>query len=200
VKTKRDVMMRPSVDYESLGFARVPEVFSSKAGLVVFRCYSNHPHRKIAMTDARGKPVTDDQGKPVWLDTLGSSNLGNCFFVPAVSQTGPALTVNGWRSYKSEWTWVYLESQLNAWFWGNDFERIAAYAMMAGTEYRVGPVGQDTMATKDQRHLPWPNIEPELRQVTLVGGNAGNLSQQLIEVENWPIPGHSHVGQSSKDH
>jgi hypothetical protein len=95
-------------------------------------------------------------------------------------------------SFKKQWTWVYLEQQLNAWFWGNDFERVAMFRLHAGVRYQIGPVGQDTRAVTDglvQRHLPWPGVQPGLWQVRLVDGHRAALLRSLTLLDEWPIPG-----------
>ncbi len=94
--------------------------------------------------------------------------------------------------YKRAWTWTYLEQQLNAWFWGNDFERIAMFRLREGVRYRIGAVGQGTRAVIDgrvQRHLPWLGVEPELLQVKLLQGSQAALMRTLTLVDQWPVPG-----------
>jgi hypothetical protein len=165
---------------------RYAQVADSLGIEVVFRCYSSSPKRVLDVDPAKKA-------------TVGSRQYGNCFFVPKVSPDGGITNVvDGDR--KRRWTWTYLESQLNAWFWDNEYERVAMYQLHPNVEYHIGPVGQDTLApaphrdartgqqVSHQRHLSWPGVQSELLQVVLVLGNRKPQSV-LTHIDDWAVPG-----------
>lgn len=173
-------------NWEALGFAGKPAQFSSSGTELVFRCYSSTPRRKI---DFAGETV----------DQVGSFLLGNCFFAPRVSgQVAIQNAINVDR--KKKWTGGYLEAQLNAFFWGNDFDRIAMFQLRPNVAYWIGPVGQDTLASSPytdrltgqhvthQRHLAWPGVTPELLQVVLLPGPR-SLKSSVNQLDDWKVPG-----------
>jgi hypothetical protein len=63
----------------------------------------------------------------------------NCFFTPVVA-----------GSPVNYWTAEMLERELNAALWGNDFERMFVYQMVAGTRYEIGPIAHDHYAGFDR--------------------------------------------------
>ncbi len=101
---------------------------------------------------------------------------------------------------RQRWTGTYLEQQLNAWFWGNDYERIAMFRLRQNVDYWIGPVGQDTLADSptvdrgtgaripQQRHLAWPGVKSELLQVVLPL-RSGMLRSAMMFVEAWDVRG-----------
>lgn len=173
-------------NWEKAGFARKPERFTSKGAEFLFRCYSLQPRKPI---------IIDGE----LADMAGSFLYGNCLFAPNLSGTGPIRNVID-TGRKKRWTWTYLERQLNAWFWGNDYERVAMFKLNPDIAYMIGPVGQDTMAdaphkdrhsgkiVSSQRHLAWPGVVPELMQIVLeVPGRS--LKSSITLIEDWAVPG-----------
>ncbi|WP_290575941.1 hypothetical protein [Ketobacter sp.] len=182
----------PLPRWEAEGFARKPQTYVSVGTEIIFRCYSTNPGREVMSHDAAAKW---NEGSQLW---------GNCFFVPLICPEGKIYNDATYTKYKKKWTWEYLESQLNAWFWGNDYERVSAWKINSGVKYRIGLVGQSTMANstakianKDgsfsatsiqQRHLPWPNLVPELKQVVLdVNGTPTAKEITKIDSMDWKV-------------
>jgi hypothetical protein len=175
-------------EWEKDGFDAPPAEATSTGVNFIYRCFSSTPRRDLVI---RGRAV----------EKVGSHLYGNCFFVPRINST---ISIENASScdYKRLWTWVYLEKQLNAWFWGNDFERVAMFRFHEDVRYRIGTVGQGTRAVTEsvqgkarsksvqvQRHLPWPGVEPELLQVKLFDGSQAALMRSLTLVADWPVPG-----------
>jgi hypothetical protein len=173
-------------NWEALGFACQPEQARSSGTELVFRCYSSAPGRELVFA---GKSV----------DKVGSHLFGNCFFVPRVS--GKVAIENAINiDREKKWTAGYLEAQLNAFFWGNDFDRIAMFQLRPGVAYWIGPVGQDTLASSPyidrltgqyvahQRHLAWPGVISELLQVVLAPRQRPLMSC-INHLEDWKVLG-----------
>ena len=177
---------RDCPNWESLGFASSPHLAIAKGTEQIFRCYSSTPRKKVEVCG---------QGELV----AGSFLYGNCFFAPKVSEVNSVQNTTGLDRQK-RWTGIYLESQLNAWFWGNDFDRIAMFRIQSSVEYWIGPVGQETLAASPytnrstglvashQRHLPWPNVASELLQVVLLPCDS-ELQTQISLLETWKVLG-----------
>lgn len=176
--------------WEKLGFASEPKRFESTGTEILFRCYSSNPRRDHIVGGRK-------------IGTIGSRMLGNCFFVPRFSEDVGILNDLRWPSYRKTWTWEYLEKQLNAWFWDNDYERVAAFQLARRVAYRIGRVGQDTLASAPyidgrtgcfapfQEHRPIPGVQPELLQVVLdVPDDA--LARCTNLIDSWPVPGAPH--------
>lgn len=142
--------------WEDQGFAAPPEVFVAGGKEIILRAYSESPgsHGPYHGT---------------------SRLLGNCFFVPACGrQEGP---IGGFTVNRRGWTGRFLEQHLNAFVFGNTYERLALFRIEPGIEYSIGAIGQDTRYrahalsntfTVVQRHLPWPGQSPSyFRQIVL---------------------------------
>lgn len=169
-------------DWEEKGFAGTPSKSKSTGTEFVFRCYSRNPKRPIS--------INIDVA-----DTIGSGLYGNCFFVPKISCSACILNSAN-IDRKKRWTWTYLEKQLNAWFWGNDYQRVAMFQLGRNVSYWIGPIGQDTRAntgsiTGIQRHLAWPGVTPELLQVVL---DVTKIEEAITLVEDWAVPGAPMIG------
>ncbi len=172
--------------WESLGFANEPKEAQAKGIEHIFRCYSSTPKKKVEI-----------EGEV--LGQVGSFLFGNCFFVPKVGGSSSIQNATN-IDRRKKWTAPYLESQLNAWFWDNDFERIAMFQLSPGVSYLIGPVGQDTLAASPytsrstglrhthQRHLAWPSLELELLQVVLLLSSRSVQSVATL-LDDWKVPG-----------
>ncbi len=173
-------------NWEALGFATRPKLASASGADFIYRCYSSTPKTQLMIG---GEHVGD----------IGSFLYGNCFFAPKVSRLDliqNAIIVDR----KRKWTWTYLERQLNAWFWDNDYDRIAMFQLRPAVAYWIGPVGQGTLAAAPhqdrrtgqyathQRHLAWPGVSSELLQVVLRPGDRA-LRSCLHQVDDWKVPG-----------
>ena len=175
---------RQCADWEVLGFSSPPHLSQANGTEQIFRCYSSK--RKI-QTFGDNKIV------------VGSNLYGNCFFAPKFSGISRVQNAMG-LNRKQRWTASYLESQLNAWFWGNDFDRVAMFRVHSSVDYWIGPVGQNTLASSPyvdlssglrfsvQRHLAWPNATSELMQIVLLCED-GQLEGHISLLETWKVPG-----------
>jgi hypothetical protein len=134
------------------GFGSLPETFVADGSERILRAYSP---RATSLAFRHGT----------------SRRIGNCFFVPACGSTkGP---IKGFSVEREKWTGAFLEERLNAFFWGNAYDRIGIWAMNPGTSYNIGTVGQNTrydlgMEGGIGRYLEWTGADQSyFRQVTL---------------------------------
>lgn len=146
--------------WEKNGFRAPPEPFSSRGGEIIMRAYS------------------EDVRNPFGTST---NRLGSCFFVPACGfSDGP---IRGFSIDYKNWTGSFLEEHLNAWVWGNSYDRLAGFSIIkTGINYDIGFIGQDTMydlrKTKEYekskyaigKNIPWPTESGRnyFRQVNLI--------------------------------
>lgn len=146
----------PMPSWEMAGFGAEPEAYSACGSERVLRAYARSTSN-----------VTYEHGTSKW--------VGNCFFVPSCGYfSGP---IAGFTIGRRGLTGAYLEERLNAFFWGNNFERITVWALNPGARYLIGPVGQDTRyEVRDRkthalvrgRHHGWPGAGVgDVRQVCL---------------------------------
>lgn len=118
----------PLRDWERRGFGSPPAECESKGIEFIFRCYSSTPRRDLVVG---GRSV----------ESVGSPLYGNCFFVPRLGLT-TSIENASYSDRKRRWTWAYLEQQLNAWFFGNDYERVAMFRLNRGVRYQIGELGR----------------------------------------------------------
>lgn len=138
--------------WERDGFAAPPERYVARGSEIILRAYSPRPG-------------------------AASEMIGNCFFVHASGVlSGPIV---GFDIEPECWTGAFLEERLNAWVFGNTFERIAIWVLNPGAEYDIGLIGHDTRYYDGElgyivRHLPWP------------GGNRTDFRQVVLALPAFP--------------
>lgn len=116
--------------WEADGFSGPPETCVAQGDEIVLRAYS----RDI-------DPVLD----------VRSERIGRFFFVPACGVTsGP---IQGFSIDDAGWTGGFLERRLNAFVFGNSYERIGIWALNPGVPYQIGGIGFDTRTT--YQVAPW---------------------------------------------
>jgi hypothetical protein len=173
--------------WERDGFASAPETFTAEGAELVLRAYSPSP------TDLDYKHGT-------------SVRIGNCFFVPACGhRTG---RIAGFSIDRRKWTGAFLEERLNAFFWGNAYDRIGIWALNPGTSYNIGLIGQSTrydLADRGGtgRYLDWPASDQYyFRQVTLnlPSGTTKDSRDRIIESLIRPIADFGVVNPLSLHH
>lgn len=108
-------------EWERNGFASQPDKFVASGSEVMLRSY-------CATIDS--------------MHDFVSAKIGRFFFVPALGATsGPPL-----RFFidQDTWTGSFLEQRLNAFVFGNGYERMGVWALNPGVHYEIGFIGFDT--------------------------------------------------------
>ncbi|HUD27273.1 MAG TPA: hypothetical protein VMQ93_00265 [Novosphingobium sp.] len=165
-------MDRMSAEYfpqwEREGFASRPEEFVAGGSEIILRAYCNT------------------------IDTAHdfvSRKIGSCFFVPACGRDeGPVASFTLDRAL---WTGAFLEQRLNAFVFGNAYERLGVWALNPGTRYRIGFVGFDTRTTVAV--APEPEYGPiTLYRHTFAAGDDPRYFRQVVPVLDLP-PNHAQL-------
>lgn len=162
--------------WEKEGFDGVTEQFVSKGIECILRAYSSG--------------VPDLQG------AHGTSNkIGNCFFVPGIGRFNGEIL--GFNVNKRLWTGPFLEERLNAFVWGNTFDRLTVWRLIPGVKYEIGSIGQNTRfdpgdGSGVQRYLDWPGGDRTyFRQVKIVSWganvpiNRANITACIQEIDDF---------------
>ena len=169
-------------DWEAGGFAAQPESFVASGNEVVLRAFNGkaeanlHAARAFVPPGATGAYDPDALVRRMAHGT--SRRDGNCFFVPAFGQLrGPIRS--GFVDTQN-WTGAYLDRHLNAFIWGNDYRSIGLFLLIAGTPYRIGPIGQGvrreeqwvqgTTTVERNWSAPGAEVSTEFRQVAIDRG------------------------------
>jgi hypothetical protein len=85
---------------------------------------------------SKPKEMTSSGGEIIYRAFGGTSGvLGNCFFTPAVSP-----------KQICHWTAEFLEIELNAALWGNDFEGLTKFEIKPNVKYHIGKIAHDNYA------------------------------------------------------
>jgi hypothetical protein len=110
----------------------------------------------------------------------------NCFFTPVVAGT----PVN-------YWTAEMLERELSAALWGNDFERVFVYQMLAGVHYEIGPIAHDDYAGIDGTatsnaergfyQRSWVTPSGVFRQVRFLDFSPGGMTRLVVPRDSFTI-------------
>ncbi len=121
--------------WEEDGFSGPPEVFVARGAEIILRAYA---------------PTIDPE-----IDVL-SEQLARFFFVPAGGAiAGP---IQGFSIDAAAWTGAFLERRLNAFVFGNSYERIGVWALQPDVPYQIGGIGFDTRTVKEVG--PWREPYP----------------------------------------
>ena len=172
-------------EWEMQGFAAPPEPFVSTGSEVLVRAFNpDAPANRAAATAhaARAPGLSDGERRKLAMGFgHGTSGiLSNCFFVPAFNQTsGPimprVIDTSGWDG-------AFLEDNLSAFIFGNDYAALAFYRMPEGIPYSIGTVARYPRYVSNGRIEHWapkgktrPN-SPILRQIVLRPGSANQLA------------------------
>ncbi|MCM8738891.1 hypothetical protein M5E06_32920 [Azospirillum sp. A1-3] len=117
----------------------------------------------------------------------GHRLYGSCYFASTIA--GIQIT---------DLTADRLEMELNAALWGNNFQYIAKFRIMAGTKYEIGPIAQsyrgEEELEKDGRKVLVPFFETgwvpftgTLRQVVIHTGMKQSVADCLQLLEDRPL-------------
>jgi len=183
------------IDWQERGFAASPECHTASGIEQIFRAYSD---------ERFDEPIAT--AKSTTTDMVGSSLLSNCFFVPMIkSSTGAILNL---QVDPTAWSATFLEINLNAWMWGNRFEKVCQFQLGTGARYWIGPIAQefsgtfeDHSANKQSNGKPPPTGQvqswtpiglktDELRQVVIDDSEAKTERQRRIFLNRAVTPVH----------